>query len=117
MKAKTPVQVLKEWWWLYGVLATLVGGIVLWGSLPGRVAKAEQQIDDLKGWAKELQGYTRAQQEYNQQQQQQQMPNAPVSLESPAGLREWEDTDQTWWCCPWQDRQQCYDQVAWRRCP
>lgn len=106
MKRKTPIQVLKEWWWLYGVLATLVGGIVLWGSLPGRMAKAEGQIDDLKGWAKELQGYTRAQQEYNQSQQQQ---------VAPQGLRDLDALGQCW-ACPVADVDACYAQELWKRC-
>ena len=70
---------LKDWWWLYGAASALCGMIVLWGGIPGRIASAEKKIeqvdgdvDDLKGWAREIQGYTRA------QQQQQQVPNQMI---------------------------------------
>ena len=53
------------------------------------------------------------------QQQQQQAPNQlhhpPTPRESPAGLREWDEQEQTTWCCPVLDRQRCFDQNLWRR--
>lgn len=51
---------LKDWKWLIG---GAIAAIVVWGNLPQRVAAVEQNVEDLKGWAKEIQGYTRAQQE------------------------------------------------------
>ena len=87
---------LKDWWWLYGVGTALCSFIVLWGNIPPRLAKAEEKIEDLKGWAKEIQGYTRAQQEMNQHQQ---APNqAAPQQRSP--ILEWQDPDtQAWWWC------------------
>lgn len=64
----TLVDNLLRYWPIYGIGVTLCGTLVLWASIPGRLAKAEDQIDDLKGWARELQGYTRANQQMMQQQ-------------------------------------------------
>ena len=89
---------LKAWWPLFGIAAAVCSVIVLWGRLPARVAKAEDQIDDLKGWAKELQGYTRA------MQQQQSRPQ----------VQEWQDAEGRWWCCSSDD--DCERNDAWSRC-
>lgn len=116
---------LQDWWWLYGVGSTLCGVVVLWGGLPGRVAKAEQhlektqeEVDDLKGWAREIQGYTRA---MNQQ------AVAPHTLPPVASvplpptvplatdlLRE-VDRRGIAWCCNNHD-QHCADGHVWYRC-
>ena len=84
---KKPVSLLhriKDLWPLYGIGATLCGAILLWGNLPKRLEHVEadqtkqgEELDDLKGWARELQGYTRAQEQLNQQQRQQ-MPDGGV---------------------------------------
>ena len=88
---------IKAWW----PVACIIGGlIVLWGNVPIRLAKAEEQIDDLKGWAKELQGYTRRMQE------QQQLPQQ-------AAPRVWQaqDREGNWYCADdqgnwwWPDRE------------
>jgi hypothetical protein len=89
---------LKAWWWL---LAIVLGAAVTWWTIPQRMAKAEQAIDDLKGWAREVQGYTRALQE------QQRMVREPI--------REWSDAQQVWWCCD-TERVICWQQQTWYRC-
>lgn len=101
------IQHLKDWWWLYGVGVTLCSAIVLWGGIPGRLAKAEEQIDDLKGWARELQGYTRA----NQQRMQQQTDAWPVApAASPTSRRtgpiRMDSTERT-----------CIDERTWEEIP
>ena len=111
MKPKAPpwwqqVKVLKDWWWLIGLL---VGAIILWGNLPKRVDKLEagqaeqaEDIVDLKGIAKSLEGYTKA---MSEMQQRQQPANSPASRASraPQSPREitWEgkDLDGTCWRC------------------
>lgn len=112
MKSKplVPIAMLKDWWWLIGLV---VSGIILWGNLPQRMAKAEQQIDDLKGWAKEVQGYTRATHEL---QQQQQMHRQPAPTTSVLRGLEQQDSAGVWWCCPLADEDACYDQSLWRWC-
>ncbi len=89
MKRRPVLRHLKEWWWLYGVASALCGAIVLWGGLPSRVAKAEEQIDDLRGWAKEIQGYTRA--------MNQQVPNQARPPQVPI-RRNWDELQQRYWC-------------------
>ena len=96
---------LKAWWPVVGIAAAVCSVIVLWGGLPARVAKAEEQIDDLKAWSKELMGYTRAQQEMNRQQQQQSRPQ----------VQEWQDAEGRWWCCN-PDQDDCERNDAWYRC-
>ena len=61
------IDKLKNYWWIIGLVASVSGFIILWGSIPDRVAKAEDRlekqaevIDDLKGFAREIAGYTRA---------------------------------------------------------
>ena len=68
-------------------------------QLPNRVQAAERNIDDLKGWAREIQGYTRAMQEQQ-------------------GLTELLRQTDRWgaaWCC---DPRQvdCRDRRVWMRC-
>ena len=33
-----------------------------------------------------------------------------------SGLREWDGTDEQFWCCPMPDRDQCWEQKLWRVC-
>ena len=96
-------------WWPVGVL--VVGVIALWGSLPQRVAKAEDQIKDLEGWAAAIQGYTRAIQE----QQQQQYP-----MNAPAPQAQWlydKDQQGRCWECWGYSYQDCDVNKRWERCP
>jgi hypothetical protein len=51
-----------------------------------------------------------------QEYQQQQRPNQAPNRSSSPGLREWDDTNQTMWCCQLPDRNACFDQTLWRRC-
>jgi len=111
MKPKKGVSIskLKDWWWLGAIL---VGAIVVWGNLPQRVTSAEQDIDDLKGWAKEMQGYTRA-----IQQTQQVLPTRPTkpmkTLELPEIISEWEDGVE--WCCNY-TKYKCESNYSWYIC-
>ena len=100
------LQRIKDLWPLYGIAATICGLILLWGNLPKRVdkveagqAKQEEELDDLKGWARELQGYTRAQQQMNQQQQLPSLSNPPAPV-PPQAYDWWQDptTGEWWWC-------------------
>lgn len=78
----------------------MVGAIIVWGNLPQRMTKAEEQLDDLKSWTKEMMGYTRAQQEWNQQQQQQQASPQPwVFLRQERDLQIFRDPDNIIKCC------------------
>lgn len=94
MRKRTPTLMdnLLRYWPIYGIGVTLCGAIVLWGGIPGRLAKAEEQIDDLKGWAKQTQGYTAALQQMIVQQQvappaAPAYPAPPAPPASPAGLQ------------------------------
>lgn len=78
---------IKAWW---PVLTILCGLIVL-----------EDQIDDLKGWAKEINGYTRAIQEQRPQ------PQLPI--------QSWRNQDGSLWCCD-PNRDDCQRNDAWVRC-
>lgn len=51
-------------------------------------------------------------QEYYQQQQQ--APNQPRPRQ--VGLREWDEQEQTAWCCSEDDREVCWEQQLWRKC-
>ena len=104
-KRPTLVAHLKDWWWAYGVGSTLCGVIILWGGMPTRMAKAEQKneqqdvaLDDLKGWAREIQGYTKAQQQANLMQQQAPAP-PPIRLlwDEQAHRAYCDDGTTQWW--------------------
>ena len=115
-------KTLKDWWW---AIALVCGGIVLWGGIPPRLAKAEQQIDDLKGWAREVQGYAKAQHEQNRQQQQlqqTQQSQMQQQYQAPPNARVrniWEEQnpDGSWWCCD-AETSDCNDPYSppWYRC-
>ena len=124
---KLDPKLLKDWWWVVGLI---VGAIVVWGNLPQRVAKAEEAIQDLKGWAQEVQGYTRAVQEqrqatttdekvaeainaYVQQQAQQQLP-----MNAPAPEAQWftEEDAQGCWECWGYSHEDCWTNQRWQRC-
>ena len=73
------VKLLKDWWWLVVIAFTVIGFCAM---LPARLNAVEKEVDDLKGWAKELQGYTRAMQQ-----------NAPQRKDEPIRLpaQPWRD--------------------------
>lgn len=124
MKTKSLLQKVKDWWPLYGILGAVCSLVLLWGNLPKRVEKVEagqtkqaEDIVDLKGIAKKLEGYTEA---MNRQQQQPQQPaptQAPPPTHRPGDLREYED-GVGFWCCnaseEWRDW--CYEYAQWFRC-
>src|SRR3990167_6371594 len=107
------LELVRQYWPL--ILFVLAATAFLY-NLPGRIASAEKKIetvgtdvDDLKGWARELQGYTRAQQEMNQHAPNQvsrpQVPQPvpqpiPPTTPPPPTLRvEWaQDEDGNWFC-------------------
>ena len=91
---------LKYWQPIAGMTTLLIGGIVFLATLAPRVSAIEQDLDDLKGWAKEIQGYTRA--------MQQSVPSRQL---------EWQDPEtKVWWCCDPQ-RGSCEDDDrGWTRC-
>ena len=104
------LELVRQYWPL--ILFVLAATAFLY-NLPGRIASAEKKIetvgtdvDDLKGWARELQGYTRAQQEMNQHAPNQQAPARTVTPQ------EWQAKDGSWWCCP----QFCDADENWSRC-
>lgn len=105
---------LKEWWWLYAVWVAVCSGVALWWNIPTRVAHAEEELGDLKDWAKELQGYTRAQQEFNQAQQQLR-PNQAAPRPLPP-IEVWYDNEgRRWECDP--GRFDCAKNENWVRVP
>src|SRR3990167_1636651 len=108
------LELVRQYWPL--ILFVLAATAFLY-NLPGRIASAEKKIetvgtdvDDLKGWARELQGYTRAQQEMNQQAPNQMsrpqapssvpqpIPNLPVPPQTPIRVY-WEQTEDGEWFC------------------
>lgn len=114
---------LQSYWWLAVVVGGgLLGSIVLWGGLPKRVEKVEagqakqaDEISDLKGWAREIQGYTRAQQQMNQRA----IPAAPSralqeELATPP-ITEFDAVEGVWWCCK-TTTEACWRQRTWYRC-
>ena|SRR3990167_711667 len=97
------IERAQKYWWVIGVV---VGFILVWGNLPNQMARAEKKIekvdaevDDLKGWAKEVTGYTRAMQQMQQQQMQQQSMNQPAPTRPASTLEWWQDHQGTWWYC------------------
>ena len=52
------------------------------------------------------------------QEYQQQAPNQRSSDRQPEaqGLREWDEQQNTTWCCPIMNRHACFAQGLWRRC-
>ena len=98
-----------------------MGAIVLWGNLPNRVQKVEagqaaqeEDLNDLKGWAREIQGYTKAQQELQQQiYQRQDTANAP---QRPTWRFQEQDDDGTTWCCDERTTEACWEQTRWVPC-
>lgn len=89
---------LKYWKPILGIGAVLVSVIVFLATLNPRLQANEKQIkavdeevDDLKGWAREVQGYTRA------MQQQQLMPNQMQRPSPPSVWRE-QTSDGAWYC-------------------
>ena len=108
----------KPWWQQFQVMAYVVGGLTALGgaimvaskyiNLPTaqaetqkKVEQVEGDVNDLKGWAREIQGFTRATQ---QMQQQQMMPSqaAPMYQQQaspvPPPVRYWQAPDGQWWC-------------------
>lgn len=95
-KKPTFLTHVKDWWPLYGIGSTIIGVLVLWASIPGRVAKAEEAVEDLKGWAREVQGYTRAM----QQQQMLQFPQPAAGPSAPVGPQPcWNEKRERWETC------------------
>ena len=112
---------------LWPILLAVVGGIVLWGNLPKQVAKLEagqaqqgEELDDLKGWAREIQGYTRAQQELNQAVQHPQAPRGRTfnDRRHPEETRPWVEVDEELlpWCCWEATEADCDDRESWEIC-
>ena len=100
---------LPNLWKIGGTVVAIAVVIGLYAGMPSRMAKAEEQIDDLKGWAREVQGYTRAMQE------QQQAPPQPWDFIRQEG--DWQvfrDPDGQLQCC---DGTQCIPHPPKGRCP
>lgn len=77
---------LKDYWQVVLILIAVGSAIGMAVNLPKRVEAVEQEVDDLKGWAREVQGYTRA-----MQQQQQTAHRLPLDY--------WTDEDGTCYQC------------------
>ena len=121
MSSKKPfawVSLLKDYWWLAGVIIALGSTISLWAAMPKRLEKVEVKnekqdadIVDLKGVAKSIEGYTKAMQ---------QMQQAPSRPRAPETLREHED-GVGYWCCDHATREACWEpdtngRNSWTRC-
>ena len=92
---------------MLGVLGTLAVNYATYATLPSKVEAGEQknQTQD-----KQIDRLITLQEYYQKQQQ------APNQVSRPTGLREWDDTQRTFWCCDLPDRQSCFDQQQWRTC-
>ena len=121
-------QHVKDYWPLWGIVVAVATALTTYLGLPKRVEKVEagqatledslsQYLQAQKEALAEQRGYQKA---LNEKVMQQQAPNeAAPPLASRTGLREWDDADQTFWCCDvsseeW--RQWCFDFQQWRRC-
>lgn len=104
------LELIRAYWPL---ILFVVAAIAFLYTLPGRLASAEKHIekvgddvDDLKGWAREIQGYTKAM-------NQQHAPNQSVHPSRTVTPQEWQDPkDGSWWCCS----QFCEANENWRQC-
>ena len=115
------------WWQNLQIIAWVAGGLTAAGALivgtaryinlPKEVEAAVQKNTLQDEAILELKKSNEIWQNiYQQQQTPNRMYRAPTSRESPEGLREWDEQDQTTWCCPVLDRQRCFDQMLWSRC-
>ena len=104
------LELIRSYWPL---ILFIVAATAFLYTLPGRLASAEKQIekvnndvDDLKGWAREVQGYTRAMQQqspnqlYRPQAPQPTPQPIPPTDPPPETLRvEWaQDAEGRWFC-------------------
>lgn len=116
------------WWVIPGVVAASVtalgalGTVIVKGAayitLPEKVEAGERKNSEQDEALSKLTAIQETWQNiYQQQQQQPQYQNLPNPLPRTEGLREWDDTNQTFWCCPQSDRDACYTQQQWGRCP
>lgn len=95
----------------FGALGTMMVKGAAYITLPDRV-EAGEQVNDRQDEA--LNKLTAIQETWQQIYQRQQAAPTPAP-----GLREWEESDQTFWCCPAPDaswRQWCFDADQWERC-
>lgn len=117
------------------------GAVWLWRS-PSTAYAALTKADDSKTWidayiadqqkqrefdqklAEREAVYQQQMLELQQQQVQQQVPNQAAPWTQPTSIREWDGTEQTFWCCPHapEERERCWEQdaqgrSAWWRCP
>ena len=84
--------------------ALIVAVIVFLATLSPRLSAAEKKNSLQDEAILELKKSNEIWQNIYQQQQ-------------PQGLREWDGISETFWCCPLSDRNACFDQQQWVRCP
>ena len=105
------LELIRSYWPL---ILFIVAATAFLYTLPGRLASAEKQIekvnndvDDLKGWAREVQGYTRAMQQHVPNQMSrpqapqpvpQPIPNLPVPPQTPIRVQWEQDAYGDWFC-------------------
>ena len=102
------------WWQIPAIVAGSLAALTALGTgvvklagfltLQERVEAGEQKNAEQDEVLNKLTGIQETWQQIYQQQQ------------APAGLREWDDAAQTFWCCDLADRQACFAQQRWRRC-
>ena len=114
-----------HWWVVPGILTASLAGVGAMGTfivrsadyikLPEAVAAESKRNDTQDQRLDKLITL----QEY-QQQANQLAPSAPSATELPVwegqGIREWDGVDECFYCCPWEDRKRCYDEMRWFRC-
>ena len=103
----------KPQWWMwpaimtggiaaFGTLGTIAVNYATYAALPKRVEAGEAQNE---AQDKQIDRLITLQEYYQKQQQQTQ------------GLREYDGTDEQFWCCSLTDRQRCFDERLWKVCP
>ena len=71
-----------------------------------RYLEAQQQATEQQAAVAEaIQGYIS-----------QQQANAPMGEATDAPLREWDERQGTYWCCPISDRERCWEEQLWQTC-
>ena len=92
-----------------GALGTFIVRSATYIQLPEKVAEAMQKNAEQDSAIDKL---TAIQETWQNIYQQQQAPNQPA----PRGLREWDGTDEVFYCCPLLDQEACYAAALWRVC-
>ena len=95
-----------------GALGTLAVKSATYITLPDTVAEAVQKNTEQDQVLNKLTGI---QETWQQIYQQQQMPQAPNQV-VPRVLREYDEYNNSFWCCELSQQEACYENNAWYRC-